>query len=380
MGSFCETRLLSGMYAAEGTDDEGDRHTFRVRPLDVATVVTEVAFSELTQDGVEMESKLLTFDVASGVLAFPDGQRMQLRMSMDGRPFLEPCDGDAPKLIQVEELPLDSLKFPVHKDEALCTALKGHDLFSENFRDFTEAEVKHVFRSTRVSGEDAVLPQESPQALCLCAPSGCGKTSMMKTALDHFNMNTDEAVFADSGQFRDCHQQYKALVDNGIANDGIWYHAWPCAKGVVGKMKKRILAEAMASKRPVIFSDTGADLKKLLQILWQFRDADYTVHFLGMFADPKEIVARGIARELEDGKRYNRDMAKMSATFDSFAPAIKEVNGRYCLLRNRTGCSPELFSSGNGGEEVTFDVERTCSASPASTETNGGVVEVAPPG
>ena len=110
-------------------------------------------------------------------------------------------------------MPLDSLKFPVHKDEALCTALKGHDLFSENFRDFTEAEVKHVFRITRVSGEDAVLPQESPQALCLCAPSGCGKTSMMKTALDQFNMNTDEAVFADSGQFRDCHQQYKASFD-----------------------------------------------------------------------------------------------------------------------------------------------------------------------
>ena len=60
--------------------------------------------------------------------------------------------------------------------------------------------MKQVFRCTRVSGKDAVLQQESPQALCLCAPLGCGKTYVMKTAMDQFDMNSDEAVLADNGQ------------------------------------------------------------------------------------------------------------------------------------------------------------------------------------
>mmetsp|Transcript_93548 Transcript_93548/g.243670 ORF Transcript_93548/g.243670 Transcript_93548/m.243670 type:complete len:107 (-) Transcript_93548:85-405(-) len=84
----------------------------------------------------------------------------------------------------------------------------------------------------------------------------------------------------------------------------------------------------------------------------------YTVHFCGVFAAPREIIARGVAREVGEGKRYNRSEKKLCQTFDAFAPAARAANGKFCIVRNSSGRSPEVYMEGRGGAEISFSLEQ----------------------
>jgi len=189
------------------------------------------------------------------------------------------------------------------------------------------------------------------------APSGGGKTTVLRTFAHRFGVQPDEAVLADGSIFRDFHAQYRAILGNGKANGGIWARAWPAAKGVVVSAKKRILKEASAAKKDLLISDTGSEASKLVQAIERLKEQGYAVSLCGIFADPEEILKRGIGREVVDGKKYNRDAGKLRKTFDAFAPAVGAVNGTFCLVLNRQGCPPELYREGGGGEEIEFVLE-----------------------
>ena len=164
-------------------------------------------------------------------------------------------------------------------------------------------------------------------------------------------------VRVDGEGFRDFHAQYRAILASGRANRGVWFRAWPAAKDAVAAAKRTLLATARELRRDLTVSDSGSDVPRLLELLEGLKREGYEVSLCGIFAEPAEILGRGLAREVEVGKRYNRDPEKLRSAFSAFAPAIRVVNGRFRLVWNGHGQRPRVIREGDGGEQVDFRLE-----------------------
>eukprot|EP00928_Gymnodinium_smaydae_P057629 TRINITY_DN40848_c0_g1_i1.p1 TRINITY_DN40848_c0_g1~~TRINITY_DN40848_c0_g1_i1.p1 ORF type:complete len:379 (+),score=72.17 TRINITY_DN40848_c0_g1_i1:49-1185(+) len=248
-----------------------------------------------------------------------------------------------------EKVPEHSLTIRISEDEALLAALSDAgdpiDFTASPFRKLTEAEWQGALAACRVIGSSAAPAREAPKALYVMAPSAGGKTSVCTKFAASYGINLDEAVRADGAMFREYHKQYDLVCENGKANNGLWYNAWSAAKKVVQNSKKDVIRQAVENKQDLVISDTGSDTAASAAKLM----ADgYSTHVLGIHADPKEICARGVARELGEGKRYNRNLKKIVQTFDMFAPAIQAINGEYKIVLNSTGREPVAQLEGTG--------------------------------
>lgn len=71
-----------------------------------------------------------------------------------------------------------------------------------------------------------------------------------------------------------------------------------------------------------------------VDVIRSLEKTGYTVHVLCVVANPHDVIERGVARELNEGKRYNRDVNKLCQTFDAFGPAIAAANGEYKVVGN----------------------------------------------
>jgi len=245
-----------------------------------------------------------------------------------------------------------------------------------SFRSLNEDEYRRAAEAVRLSGPNAAPGREKPRALIVMSPSGGGKTTVLHAYASKFGMDEKETVEIDGSAFRDCHAQYKAVLENGKKNCGIWWSAWPAFKSIFSLVKKGFFAKAIKGRQDILMADTGVELSKTLKQVEELKEAGYGVHFLGIFAEPAEIIARGIARELEDGKRYNRDLKKLCKTFEAFAPTIAAVNGDYILASNRQGQSPVVFKEGKGGESITFTLQDALAAVSSAVETDHDIIEL----
>ncbi|CAL1147712.1 unnamed protein product [Cladocopium goreaui] len=164
------------------------------------------------------------------------------------------------------------------------------------------------------------------------APSAGGKTTVLSHLADAFGVSLSTCAKCDGAIFRDFHDQYRLICENGVANHGLWYNAWPAAKSVVQRAKKEVLRLAMARKQELVVSETGAELENLTSLVAELQKNGYKVSLLGIFADPRSIMERGIAREIIDGKLYNRSLKKLKATFQNFGKAIALVDGSFKIV------------------------------------------------
>ncbi|CAE8618055.1 unnamed protein product [Polarella glacialis] len=76
-----------------------------------------------------------------------------------------------------------------------------------------------------------------------------------------------------------------------------------------------------------------------------------------------------MARELHEGKRYNRDIRKLRVTFDAFAPAVRACNGVWCLVKNSQGAAPEVYESGQGEQPIYFNLEAALAWEPSNSSS-----------
>lgn len=140
--------------------------------------------------------------------------------------------------------------------------------------------------------------------------------------------------------------------------------AWPAAKSVVQRAKKEVLRLAMARKQELVVSETGAELENLTSLVAELQKNGYKVSLLGIFADPRSIMERGIAREIIDGKLYNRSLKKLKATFQNFGKAIALVDGSFKIVHNASGEEPKVVLEGCGfrGEALPQSLEEDLNA------------------
>lgn len=243
-----------------------------------------------------------------------------------------------------------SISRAVREDAELMAALDGSlDFCRQPFRKLTELEWTEAMEACGVTGPKAAPPQAVPKALIVMAPSAGGKTTVVRKFASSYGLAPDAAVHADGAIFRDYHAQYSRLCENGTANSALWFNAWPAAKAVVQSAKKEVLRKAFATKQNILVSDTGAELDSLQGLVTKLKDASYEVCLLGIYADPQAILTRGIAREIEEGKRYNRSIEKLRATFDNFSAAISMVDGAFKIVHNPQGGQPSATFEGQGG-------------------------------
>merc|ERR1712232_1370310 len=169
--------------------------------------------------------------------------------------------------------------------------------------------------------------REQPRVLFVIAPSGGGKTTCVKIFGKNFGMELKETVHVDSAVFRDFFQPYHSIIKNGQANEGIWCRAWPSHQPGAKRAKNKLKDKAVAARKDLVVSNTGAEVKKLLKEIESYKEEGYVVNLLGVFADAEEVMARGIAREVHEGTGYTRDIQKHKLAFEAFAPAIGVING-----------------------------------------------------
>lgn len=181
---------------------------------------------------------------------------------------------------------------------------------------------------------------------------------------DAFGVSLSTCAKCDGAIFRDFHDQYRLICENGVANHGLWYNAWPAAKSVVQRAKKEVLRLAMARKQELVVSETGAELENLTSLVAELQKNGYKVSLLGIFADPRSIMERGIAREIIDGKLYNRSLKKLKATFQNFGKAIALVDGSFKIVHNASGEEPKVVLEGCGfrGEALPQSLEEDLNA------------------
>jgi len=245
-----------------------------------------------------------------------------------------------------------SIKTAIREDAALMTALSQGtsvlDFCAGPFRNLTDEEWSDALEACCVTGPDSAASQQAPKALIVMAPSAGGKTTVVTKLADSYGIDIKRSVRADGAIFRDFHKQYALVCENGVANDGLWFNAWPAAKKIVQTAKKSVLKKAMEKKQDLVISDTGSEVEGLQKLKSLLKEGGYLVCLVGIYADPQAILKRGIAREIGEGKRYNRSIEKLKATFEHFEPAISLIDGPYKIVMNAQGQPPSVKLEGNG--------------------------------
>lgn len=412
-GKYCEVGLLAGVYKAfkeeglplrsrcrtssdfnsrlsGGTLSPGlrvsprrsvERLTYEIIPaIDSQTEEVSTRMNIVGRGGVLVEVLQLSFAVSTCRLHGAENDWL-LGIEPNGKPVLQQNNGQ--RLVWEDELPGYSLAHRVADDAKLLQALQGADFCRNRFRDVSEQEFQHVMEVIGMAGPKEAPSRAQPRGVILLAPSACGKSTALKSLPEaFFNIKRDEAVSIESGEYRDEFPPYKALIDNGLANDGIWFRGWPVAKEAMSKLKKKLLDVAIQKRKDVMISDTGSETEKLMNTISKLKGDGYIVNVCGIFAHPREIMERGIAREVMDGKRYNRDMSRVEKGFRVFPMAIRAINGKFCLMRNsnqKGAPAPQIYLQGDGGSVITFSLaealaspgQRHSSRSPAPSPRGG---------
>ncbi|CAK9102674.1 unnamed protein product [Durusdinium trenchii] len=340
--AWCECLSLEGVYrkddggAVEITVQDPTREVSEVllRPPELEHCCFSVrtcALHAFSEDPDFVGDELGRLDVTSQVLRWRDGRRWTLEAKL---PTVGIC-----RAVREDRALLEALRQPDGSLLDFCTA---------PFRDLNEEEWAGALQACNVAAQTLVPAEGSPKALLVMAPSAGGKTTVVSQLCSTFGLEQDRAARADGALFRDVHRQYRLLCENGVANDGLWYNAWPAAKAVVQEAKKEVFRRAMVQKQELIVSDTGSEVKGLKALIQELQCGGYQVSLLGIYADPSAILARGIAREIHEGKRYNRSLDKLKKTFENFRTAISLVDGAYKIVHNAQGQDPEVVLEGQG--------------------------------
>merc|ERR1712099_139097 len=103
------------------------------------------------------------------------------------------------------------------------------------------------------------------------------------------------------------------------------------------------MATALEQKQDLVISNCAKDSAGITKLVNRVKNEGYVVHLLGIYAEPEKIIERGVARELIDGKRYNRNIQKIKATFDNLGPAIGLINGSFKIVYNGDSQEPKIM-------------------------------------
>eukprot|EP00439_Symbiodinium_sp_Y106_P046416 s2187_g5.t3 len=291
--AWCECLSLVGVYKRPHGEDV---------QITVSDPCKEVSIVEI-QPPVDGFSCL--FSVKSCALHFPG----HMSYSLKGRWTPNSPFGDNLWVLKAK-LP-GSISRAVREDAELMASLDGSlDFCRQPFRKLTELEWTEAMEACGVTGPKAAPPQAIPKA------------------------------------------GYRWLCENGTANSALWFNAWPAAKAVVQAAKKEVLRKAFDMKQNILVSDTGAELDSLQGLVTKLKDASYEVCLLGIYADPQAILTRGIAREIKEGKRYNRSSACGLKTNASCAIwVLPEAMNEYLLGPNKRG---DVYIFVEGGEDEAW--------------------------
>lgn len=274
-----------------------------------------------------------------------------------------------------------SLRVPLQEDPVVMRALAESggdalDFTRHRLRPLTDEESHQIMTSVGVVGEASA----KPAAVILVGPSCAGKTTVLRLFTKQFGVDPETAVKRDSLAIHAVHAQYAALVAHGRANGGIWLTAWAACKPHWQSAKKKILEQACANRRDIIMFARGVKQgKRPKEGISVLEAAGYTVHILCVYANPRDIIERGLKREMSSGKRYKRDnmlnCALIPDNFRGFAHAIAAANGQFKVVLNANGEPPTVMLEGSclGGtpvpEELAEAIDELCAFLPAKRAT-----------
>eukprot|EP00811_Abedinium_folium_P032936 NODE_593_length_2899_cov_5.965007.p1 GENE.NODE_593_length_2899_cov_5.965007~~NODE_593_length_2899_cov_5.965007.p1 ORF type:complete len:838 (-),score=198.74 NODE_593_length_2899_cov_5.965007:223-2736(-) len=369
---WCEGRNLAGCYLPEGSEA-----AIAVKLDDYESTTPEVLVEPHWPTAAERFRCF--FDISSSRLVgatFAEGDAVLARESVLARcayaghfdalrrhvVWTDAAPWGACVWYWSKKLPGHSLAFPPAEDAALLEALarpsggEAIDFTRESFRPFSEAEIASTILHRTVKGAS---PSSEPKVLMVLGPSGVGKTELARKLAGEFGIDPATAAMIDSERIRGCHSQFAAVTANGARNGAVWYNGWCAVKPAMPTAKASVVESALQARQDVLLPLTGADPQFCLEDhMKAYAAAGYMVHVLCIYGDIRDIMARGIARELGSGKRYTRDAAKHLVSYDKFLPAIAAATGRFKVVENISKAEPVMALEGEcfGGKPMPQDL------------------------
>jgi len=229
----------------------------------------------------------------------------------------------------------------------------------------------------RAGKDNATCGHERPVALWIIGPSAVGKSTIAHELGPEFDVpptksrlagsrrgHGHDAVLVDGEFFREVHSTYQEW-----AKSACWVDAYPKLKPVINKEKQEMLEAAARGRQHLVLPQTCMNLPKCLGTMADLARSGYTNHILAVTAPRDEVARRGLAREVEEGKRYAPEEYDRSVA--AFGPLIAACNGRYQVVRaveppldsaeeGRRTLLREVLASGAGGPDVVLP-EALCS-------------------
>jgi len=347
---WCEAMSIAGCYATGLSEDKASN--VAVSLSDYSAKVSHVIFQPQVASSircefhVESSSFFAINDQGFGVLDLGKFNHIQRCIEWNES---APWGQQAWKLMC--KIDGHSVSVAITEDEHLLKSLTTSDGAVLNFsrgglEAFTAAEVTAAQHAVRVLGPKIASAHLTPKALVILAPSAGGKTSMCQWVAPKFGMDLTDVVWIDGSILRSQHEQFRCVVANGASNAGVWHCAWQSIKNSEKAVKHQIFKLALKQSQDIIYPDTGNNVKELLDIIQQLKTAGYFVSVVCLYAPPMEIMTRGIRREVQEGKCYNRNVDKIQQSWKALEPSIQAANGYFKVVHNRTGMKPLVISEG----------------------------------
>lgn len=197
-------------------------------------------------------------------------------------------------------------------------------------RDFTPKELEEIFARANLHTAPVV---DEPACLMILGPSAVGKSFISGAKASQLFGALQHAVIVDGTEFREVHAGFQAVRMHGQEHSVLHADAWSIFKKVTlevqdGKvtLKRRILREALASRRHLIIPDCCNNMKRLDELLAEVRAAGYQMHAVCLWAPLSVTRTRGEERSVREGKLWSAKDYPMSAK-GTLAMAMRWLDG-----------------------------------------------------
>eukprot|EP00746_Dinoflagellata_sp_MGD_P021520 gnl/MRDRNA2_/MRDRNA2_150266_c0_seq1.p1 gnl/MRDRNA2_/MRDRNA2_150266_c0~~gnl/MRDRNA2_/MRDRNA2_150266_c0_seq1.p1 ORF type:complete len:411 (+),score=82.09 gnl/MRDRNA2_/MRDRNA2_150266_c0_seq1:65-1297(+) len=204
-------------------------------------------------------------------------------------------------------------------------------------RNFTASEITAIRH--RVHLTSAQQDQECPTCLWVIGPPAVGKSTISATMCQQLFGSEENAVLVDGAVLRECHNGWKAVVDNGFQRNPrplIHRDAWDKLKNskVIEIKKKEILEEAMRQRQHICIPEAVASAKKIFDNIKMLDDAGYEQHLVCLWAPRTVLRRRGEARQAQEGKTFSMKtyVGSVASTLELAEHFVKTYSAQRCYI------------------------------------------------
>eukprot|EP01062_Namystynia_karyoxenos_P010873 TRINITY_DN1387_c0_g3_i1.p1 TRINITY_DN1387_c0_g3~~TRINITY_DN1387_c0_g3_i1.p1 ORF type:complete len:468 (+),score=125.64 TRINITY_DN1387_c0_g3_i1:109-1512(+) len=197
-------------------------------------------------------------------------------------------------------------------------------------RDFTDEEVRQIEEAIHLKTAPSTSDEVEPRALFVIGPAAAGKSAVRLKTEDMLQISLSDYVEIDGDEFREKHQGWMQVL-KGDRTTG-YKDALNVLLPYTRKLKKRVLAEAIAARKNILLPSTASNFEKLMKEVEQVREHNYRIDVVGLVVSYREARARGLNRAHENGRWNDGTMEKWEAAMRAICHFTEPDHSDWCIV------------------------------------------------